>query len=90
MMLLYRECGCHSRDQSQPKMPVLFSLSHPLDETAPVICRSGGTSFFAANFILSVVCHILVSFFANVYVTASLLKIFQCHCSAFECRTDKK
>ena len=34
--------GWWFRDQSQPNMPILFSLSHPLDEIAPVICRTGG------------------------------------------------
>jgi len=40
--LLLGECVCWFREQDQPKMPVLFSLSHPLDEIAPVICRTGG------------------------------------------------
>jgi len=29
-------------------MPVLFSLSHPLDEIAPVLCRTGGMQAFLA------------------------------------------
>jgi len=40
--LILCEYGWWFRDQSQPNMPILFSLSHPLDEIAPVICRTGG------------------------------------------------
>ena len=42
MLLLLNDCGCECRECNQPKMPVLFSMSHPLDEIAPVICRTGG------------------------------------------------
>jgi len=33
---------CWFREQGESKMPVLFTLSHPLDEIAPVICKTGG------------------------------------------------
>jgi len=32
------------REQNQPKMPVLFTVGHPLNEITPAICRTGGIS----------------------------------------------
>ena len=42
--ICFLSCDCQwwFREQGQPNMPVLFSLNHPLDEIAPVICRTGG------------------------------------------------
>ncbi len=31
-------------NRAHPHLPVLFTMLHPLDEVAPVICRTGGPS----------------------------------------------
>jgi len=44
-------------------MPVLFSMSHPLDEIAPVICRTGG---MYANCLLLLVGEIFIDITGDI------------------------
>jgi len=61
---------CWFREESQPKMPVLFSLSHALDEIAPVICRTGGMPAACCLEIFSQVCQNMC-----LYMQTALLRL---------------